>query len=87
MGKLATVVVDEDTLRDNVQLLKGKETAITGFHLGVIPRQRHHWRPGNTKGMGRGPDQSFGKGGAGSIVQKGLFNFRQLGCEPCTVAA
>ena len=87
-GGLATIAVNKDTLHESVQLLKGKERARIGSRRnsgrstthGFIPKQWNHWRPGNAKGKGKGPDQSYGKGGVFVIGQEGLFNFPQLGC-------
>ena len=52
----------------------------TQYNLGFIPKQWSYWRPGNSKGKGKGPDQSYGKEGVFVMGQEGLFNFPQLGC-------
>ena len=52
----------------------------THHNPGFIPKQWNYWRPGNSKGKGKGPDQSYGKGGVSVMGQEGLFNFPQLGC-------
>ena len=52
----------------------------TQYNSGFIPKQWTNWQPGNSKGQGKGPDQSYGKGGVSVIGQEGLFNCLQLGC-------
>ena len=52
----------------------------TQYNPGFIPKQWNYWRPGNSKGKGKGPDQSYGKGGVSVIGQEDSFNFPQLGC-------
>ena len=52
----------------------------TQYNPGFILKQWNYWRPGNAKGKGKGPDQSYGKGGVSVTGQEGLFNYSQLGC-------
>ena len=56
----------------------------TQYNPGFIPKQLNFWRPRNSKGKGKGPDQSYGKGGVSVIGQEGLFNFPQLVCVNTT---
>ena len=56
----------------------------TQNNTGVIPKQWNHWRPRNSKGKGKCPDQSYRKGGVSVKGQEGLFNFPQLGCVNST---
>ena len=56
----------------------------TRYNPGFIPEQWNYWRPGNSKGKCKGPDQSFGKEGVSVTGQEGLFDSPQLGCVSST---
>ena len=80
--------MSKDNLHESVQLLKGKPwlppQQWTQCNPGFIPKRWNYWRPGNSKGKGKGPDQSYGKGGVSVIGQESLFHFPQLGCVNTT---
>jgi hypothetical protein len=50
----------------------------TQYNPGFIPRQWSHWRPGYSKGKGKG-DQGKGKGGVGMLCDSYNLSFPQLG--------
>ena len=79
-GGLATVAVSKDTLHESAAPKgKGKDKnwlppqQWTQYNPGFIAKQWNYWRPGNSKGNGKGPDQSHGKGRVSVIGQEGLI--------------
>ena len=62
---LATIAVSKDTLHESAQLLKVKERTelapALSATLALSLKQWNYWRPGNSKGKGKGPEQSYEK--------------------------
>ena len=78
--------MSKDTLHESAQLYKreGQELApaATGDAVQpwLHPEAVEPLAVGNSKGKGKGPDQSCGKGDVSVMGQEGLFNFPHLGC-------